>query len=152
MSCDPFIGVRNYPAPLASKDSETTQLGVIAPLRLRGSSRFRLYWELSDGGGADALYDFAIGEVVSVNVSSVEAACAPDITGTKVLGPEDPRRRDVWKWTREGGGRLIGPWAELNARHLTADLFDQVVEAIASRIRVLVRAGVVEEDADVGER
>jgi hypothetical protein len=151
MSCHPLVGARDWPAPAASKNNETTQLGIIAPLLLRGSSRFRLYWELSDGGGADALYDFAIGEVISVNVSSVEAACAPDITGSKVLGPEDPSRRDVWKWTSEGGARLIGPWAELNARHLTADLFDGVVEAIAQRIGVLVRAGVLEEDADVGE-
>jgi hypothetical protein len=146
MSCHPLVSGEYDPAPVAGKEKETRRLGITAPLVLAGSTRFRLYWELSYGGGADALYDFATGEVLSVNVASIDAASAPDVTGSKLLGPEDPRRRDVWKWTSAGGARLIGPWAELNARHLTADLFDGVVEAIAQRIRGLVGAGVVEED------
>jgi hypothetical protein len=147
MSCQSIVGGEHYAIPV---ESATTRLGITAPLLLAGSSRFRLYWELEDGGGADALYDFAIGEVISVNVASADAAMAPDVTGGKVLGPEDPRKRDVWKWCSERGARLIGPWAELNARHLTADLFDRVVEAISERIHLLVRAGVAQEDADLG--
>jgi hypothetical protein len=124
---------------------DARQLGVTAPLVLRGSSRFRLYWEL-ERGGADAVYDFGTGEVLEVHVSSIEAASAPHLRGSKLLGPEDPSGQNVWKWSEDEDERHISAWAQLNARHLTAELFDRVVRAITERIRELANASVVWED------
>jgi hypothetical protein len=128
-----------------------TQLDLTAPLVLRGSSRFRLYWEL-ETGGADALYDFVTGEVLEVHVSSLEDAATPDLRGGKLIGPDDPNRPNVWKWTLEGGARHIGAWAQVNARHLTVELFDRVVRAITDRLPALANAGVVWRDESVTVR